>query len=185
MPTFNNKNVRTDADDSRLYHNKWTYFRAQTFLLCSEKFNNSFTPPLTPEIFTCQCFSSFSNIFCTVLATHPCVLLWWYMSLACAEKWHLALAWAYAASWQVASNKHCANSLGICGSQIWKRHLVIIWHQETDWKGQFVFNQQCRLAGKGSNLNLIWWWIKWCFFSDVISENESINVWFSYVFHAR
>lgn len=31
-------------------------------------------------------------VVCTGLATHLCMWLWWNMSLACAEKWHLYLA---------------------------------------------------------------------------------------------
>lgn len=31
-------------------------------------------------------------VVCTGLPTHLCMWLWWYMSLACAEKWHLYLA---------------------------------------------------------------------------------------------
>lgn len=56
--------------------------------------------------------------------------------------------------------KHCANSLGICRSQIWKRHRVIVRHHETDWKGQSVFNQQHRLT-------LIWQRVKWLKVSHV------------------
>lgn len=49
-------------------------------------------------------------------------------------------------SWQVASTKHCANSPGMCRSQIWKRHQVIIGRHEADLNGHLVFNQQHRFT---------------------------------------
>lgn len=98
-------------------------------------------PPSTLEIITVSdspvshaLHCTGRSLVCATVVIHVTGVCWKVASC-------LGMSW-YAASWQVGSNMHCANSLGICVLQIWKRHLVIIWHREADWKGQFVLSQQ-------------------------------------------
>lgn len=145
LTTFYN-NVR--SDDLGWHHH---FFLTQQFALCLwKKGNNIWSPPYAWHLFLSV------NSLLREHAPHcnsHCVSLWKCMSPACAEKVAPCkksvcqeLIWG---SWQVASNKHCANPLGVWRSHIWERHLVIVRAHETDWKGQFMCNRQQRLTLTG------------------------------------
>lgn len=102
-------------------------------------------------------------VVCTGLATHLCMWLWWYMSLACAEKRHLYLAGVQTLS---VGRWHWVNTLEILLVSVGVyRHMCLFSLRRRDMKVSLCtmrWNKRgwycsTNIVGMRSNLSLISW----------------------------